>query len=166
MTPIFTSHCHIPKMAVNKEIEYIRWYRRKKLIFHGYVFPFIIIYGAVFYTWLVVYGALAHFELGCIALAVTGVIQVLTCLSCHWSVHVRCAFTCTSVRSVFYRYFLRLIYSVISLVSEYNCRLGGYLMEIRKQGHNCFCVSFYFWPKSLQIVKRKEGQGKGQAASP
>eukprot|EP00112_Aurelia_sp_Birch-Aquarium-sp1_P014323 Seg3082.2 transcript_id=Seg3082.2/GoldUCD/mRNA.D3Y31 product="Manganese-transporting ATPase 13A1" protein_id=Seg3082.2/GoldUCD/D3Y31 len=87
-------------MALNKEIDYIRWYRRKEIIFHGYVFPFIIIYGAVFYAWLVVYGALDHFELGCIALAVTGVIQVLTCLSCHWSVHVRCALTCTSENDI------------------------------------------------------------------
>ena len=152
MTLRFTSHSHKPEMAVNKEIEYIRWYRRKKLIFHGYVFPFIIIYGAVFYTWLVVYGALDHFELGCIALAVTGVIQVLTCLSCHWSVHVRCAFTCTSVRSVCYCYFLMLIYSVNTFMSEYSCRLGGSLMEIRKQNKDTIaCVSFYFGPKSLPV---------------
>ncbi len=86
------------KMALNKEIEYVKWYRRRKLVFHGYVFPFIIMYSVIFYAWLFIYGALEHFELGCISLAITGALQVLTCLFCHWSVHVRCALTCNKVR--------------------------------------------------------------------
>eukprot|EP00795_Rhopilema_esculentum_P010920 gene10920-19754_t len=87
-------------MALNKEIDYIQLYRRRQLLYHGYVTPFIFLYIAVLYLWIFVYGALEHFELGCIALAITGALQVLACLSCHWSVHVRCAFTCSKENDI------------------------------------------------------------------
>ena len=35
-----------------------------------------------------------------IALAATGLVQILLCLSCHWNVHILTAFSCTSVNSV------------------------------------------------------------------
>ena len=85
-------------MALNNEIDYVKLYRRKRLIFHGYVLPFLIIHLIILYSWIFVYGITDYFELGCIALAVTGVIQVLACLSCHWSIHVRALLTCSKVR--------------------------------------------------------------------
>ena len=84
-------------MALTDEIEYIKLYQKRQLLFHGYVAPFIILYGIAFYTWIFVYGVKDHVEIGCIACAVIGVVQVLTCLFCHWSVHVRCALTCSAV---------------------------------------------------------------------
>ena len=85
-------------MALNNEIDYVKLYQRKRLIFHGYVLPFLIIHLIILYSWIFVYGITDYFELGCIALAVTGVIQVLACLSCHWSIHVRALLTCSKVR--------------------------------------------------------------------
>ena len=92
------SHIIGAKMALNNDIDYVKLYRRKQLIFHGYVLPFLIIHLTIIYSWTFIYGFYEYFELGCIAFAVAGVIQVLTCLSCHWSIHVRALLTCLKVR--------------------------------------------------------------------
>ncbi|KAJ7372377.1 hypothetical protein OS493_019827 [Desmophyllum pertusum] len=58
--------------------------------------PFIPLYLTWLYFWTVVYGVTDYFEAGLIALAVVGILQILSCLFCHWSVHVRCLFTCST----------------------------------------------------------------------
>lgn len=65
-------------------------------IFHGTVFPFIIIYGTWTYIWLFVYGIEEFSEAGFVGVAVIGLIQILSCLCCYWSVHVQCFLTCRS----------------------------------------------------------------------
>ncbi|XP_037794888.1 manganese-transporting ATPase 13A1-like [Penaeus monodon] len=69
-------------------------YVPRPLILHGYIFPFLILYGIWGWAWVAVYGWEEYFEAGLIALAGVGCLQILTCLFCHWSVHVRCLFTC------------------------------------------------------------------------
>lgn len=69
----------------------------RRLLFHGYILPFLIIYGVWVYYWLFVFGTEEHFEAGLIVLAVIGLLQILSCLFCHWSVHVQCFLTCRSV---------------------------------------------------------------------
>lgn len=74
-------------------------YVPRPLILHGYIFPFLILYGIWGWAWVAVYGWEEYFEAGLIALAGVGCLQILTCLFCHWSVHVRCLFTCRRVSS-------------------------------------------------------------------
>lgn len=84
--------------SLNDELEYVKLYRIRPLLLHFYLGPFIPIYLTWLYFWTVVYGATDYFEAGLIALAAVGILQILSCLFCHWSVHVRCLFTCSAVR--------------------------------------------------------------------
>lgn len=88
------------KMAapLNDEIQSVSYYNIRHVSLHGYVAPFIFIYIAWFYTWANVYGIQDYYEGGLIALAIIGLVQILTALFCLWSIHVRCALTCSKVR--------------------------------------------------------------------
>ncbi|XP_043940713.1 endoplasmic reticulum transmembrane helix translocase [Protopterus annectens] len=71
-------------------------YRRRHWLFHGTVLPFLAgFYPAWLYLWLDTYGVSEYPEAGFIALAVIGIVHVLTVLSGHWSVHAHCLLTCT-----------------------------------------------------------------------
>ncbi|XP_064615938.1 endoplasmic reticulum transmembrane helix translocase-like [Liolophura sinensis] len=83
--------------SLNEEIQRVAYYNIRPLVFHGYVGPFALIYVLWFYCWTVLYGLQDYFEAGLIVLAIIGVLQILTSLFCLWSVHVRCALTCSSV---------------------------------------------------------------------
>ncbi|CAL1549180.1 unnamed protein product, partial [Lymnaea stagnalis] len=82
---------------LTEEIQRLSFYNLRPLLLHGYVFPFLFIYAAWAYVWTTVYGIDDYFEGGLIALAGVGLLQILTSLFCLWSVHVRCALTCSNV---------------------------------------------------------------------
>ena len=82
------------------EVESVTPYNIRPLVLHGYVFPFIFIYLGWFYLLTIVYGVGEYLEAGLIVLAGIGCVQILVCLFCHWSIHVRCSLTC---RKVIYR---------------------------------------------------------------
>ncbi|PSN36028.1 Manganese-transporting ATPase 13A1 [Blattella germanica] len=66
----------------------------RQFLFHGYILPFLILYATWLYGWVFVYGAEDYYEAGLIGIAVIGLLQILSCLCCHWSVHVQCFLTC------------------------------------------------------------------------
>jgi manganese-transporting P-type ATPase len=72
-------------------------YIPRHILLHGYILPFLILYGVWSYCWLAIFDTDFHFEVGYICLAVVGLLQLLTVLCCHWSVHVKCALTCKYV---------------------------------------------------------------------
>ncbi|XP_019619059.1 PREDICTED: manganese-transporting ATPase 13A1-like isoform X1 [Branchiostoma belcheri] len=80
--------------SIDDLVQRVSLYNLRPFLFHFYVAPFLIIYAAWLYVWLGVYGVEEYFEAGLIALAVIGIVQILACLFCHWSVHVRCTFIC------------------------------------------------------------------------
>ena len=82
---------------LNEEIQHISYCNIRPVVFHGYVAPFIFIYAAWLYVWVAIYGIEEYFEGGLIALAIIGLIQVLTSLFCLWSIGIRCALTCATV---------------------------------------------------------------------
>ncbi|XP_046376325.1 endoplasmic reticulum transmembrane helix translocase-like [Haliotis rufescens] len=86
---------------LNDEIQSVSYYNIRHVSLHGYVAPFIFIYIAWFYTWANVYGIQDYYEGGLIALAIIGLVQILTALFCLWSIHVRCALTCSKETSPF-----------------------------------------------------------------
>ena len=83
--------------SISEDVQSICYYSPSPIVLHGYVGPFLILYAVEMYVWLTLYGFVEYFEAGCITLAATAVIQVVTCLSCVWSVHVRCLLTCKTV---------------------------------------------------------------------
>ncbi|XP_063229452.1 endoplasmic reticulum transmembrane helix translocase isoform X2 [Bacillus rossius redtenbacheri] len=84
-------------MCVDDLVQSVSLHIPRKLLFHGYVLPFVILYGVWGYLWINVYNV-EHYEAGFIGIAVIGLLQVLSCLCCHWSVHVQCFFTCQSTK--------------------------------------------------------------------
>ncbi|CAL1274747.1 unnamed protein product [Larinioides sclopetarius] len=76
--------------GVDELVSNVTLYRSRRLLFCGHVGPFFIFYLIWFYIWAFRYGVSEYFEAGMIAVAIIGIIQVLTCLFCLWSVHVRC----------------------------------------------------------------------------
>lgn len=82
------------------EIAYISLYNVRPILLHGYVLPFVVLYLAWLYMWFFVYGIEEYFEAGCIAVAVIGLLQILTCLFCHWFVEVKCFMTCSKVGNI------------------------------------------------------------------
>ncbi len=79
------------------EIASISLFTLRPLLLHFYVAPFIFLYGAWLYVWAFVYGIEEYYEAGLIALAVIGILQILTVLFCLWFVEVRCLLTCSKV---------------------------------------------------------------------
>ena len=83
--------------AIGTEIQHISLHNLRPLILHGYIGPFLVLYGLWLYMWVVVYGVEGYFEGGLIAVAIIGLLQILCCLFCHWFVGIRCALTCSKV---------------------------------------------------------------------
>ena len=83
---------------LSEDVQKISLHRPLPLFLHGYVVPFILLYAAVVITWSQVYGLTEHWEALLIAIAAVAVLDVITVLSCVWSVHVRAALTCRKVR--------------------------------------------------------------------
>ncbi|KAF8774031.1 endoplasmic reticulum transmembrane helix translocase-like [Argiope bruennichi] len=76
--------------GVDELVNNVTLYRSRRLLFCGQVGPFFIFYLIWFYIWAFQYGVSEYFEAGMIAIAIIGIIQVLTCLFGLWSVHIRC----------------------------------------------------------------------------
>ena len=84
-------------MALSDDVQYISLHKPLPLVLHGYVLPFIIVYAALLFVWVGVYGFLEYYEAFLIGFAIVAGLDVVTCLFCVWSVHVRCALTCRKV---------------------------------------------------------------------
>ena len=87
---------------LNEEIQQLSLYNLRPIVLHGYVAPFLVLYTGWLYVWMAIYGVEDYYEAGLIALAIIGLLQILTCLFCHWFVDVRTLLTCTKVRKVLY----------------------------------------------------------------
>lgn len=62
-------------MAIDSLVDSISTYKQRPIYFHAYVGPFIVLYFAWFYIWLIS-GINDYWELGCIVMAGIGIIQV------------------------------------------------------------------------------------------
>ena len=82
---------------ISDEVQHVELFKTSHVLTHAYVAPFLVIYAIFFPTWIIKFGFFENFEIGCIFLAILGVIQVLVCLACLWSVHIQARFTCSKV---------------------------------------------------------------------
>ena len=83
---------------INDEIQHISLHNSRKIIFHGYIFPFVFLHIAWLYVWTAEFDYNdTQFELGMIGFAIVGLLQILTTLFCLWFVQVKVLLTCSSV---------------------------------------------------------------------
>ena len=87
-------------MSLSEDVQSISLYKPRIVLLHGYVLPFIILYVALLVGWVVTFEGLEHVEALFISVAVIAAANLVTCLFCVWSVHVRCALTLTRVRNL------------------------------------------------------------------
>uniref|UniRef100_T1J7Q5 Cation-transporting ATPase n=1 Tax=Strigamia maritima TaxID=126957 RepID=T1J7Q5_STRMM len=85
--------------SIDEILRTVKLYTPRGLLFRGYIGPFILLYAAWLYSWIIIYGVNEYFEAGLITLACLVLTHILTCLSCHWSVEVRCFLTCSRERN-------------------------------------------------------------------
>ena len=84
-------------------MDYVTYHVPLPYPLHGYIWPFVLAYLSLFLCWTWMYGLLYQMEGFFIGCACIGVLNVVVCLGCVWSVHVRCKLTCSKVRvTVFY----------------------------------------------------------------
>ena len=84
-------------MRLSEDVEYISLHKPLPFVLQGYVWPFVLLYTALLAVWVGVYGFLEYTEAFLIGFAIIGGLNIVTCLFGVWSVHVRCALTCTKV---------------------------------------------------------------------
>lgn len=84
----------VSETRIDELVQSVSLHIPRQLIFHGYILPFIFLYGTWIYVWFFIYGIQEFYEAGLIGVAVIGLLQILSCLCCHWSVHVQCFLTC------------------------------------------------------------------------
>ena len=83
--------------SVDSNVQFITLHTPLPLAFHGYVWPFMILYSIWVYGAVFVYGIEEYVEAAFIVLAAIGVLQALVSLSCYWSVHVYSTLTSRKV---------------------------------------------------------------------
>jgi len=113
-------------ISLNDEIESVSLYKLRPLVLHGYVLPFVLLYGVWAYVWLAVLGFSDFVEAGCIGVVIIGLFQVVCSLLCHWFVNVRCLLTCSRVRTAYicllivFNFMDYLIYFIVRAVEHGN----------------------------------------------
>src|SRR5688572_3698721 len=78
------------KDSIDELVQSVSCYNPRPLALHGYIGPFVSIYVLLVYSWFSTFSGLEFQESWFIAVAVVVVLQVLSYLSCVWSVHINC----------------------------------------------------------------------------
>ena len=78
--------CHTTIRVILQSVSY---YNPRPLILHGYLGPFVSIYGLLIYSWLS-NTSTDPYDIWFLYLGIAVVFQVLAFLFCLWSVHVHC----------------------------------------------------------------------------
>lgn len=82
---------------VDDLVQSVSLYNPRRLIFNGYVLPFLLAQFAWIYCWIFVYGIDEYYEAGLVGIAAIGVLHIFLCLCCQWSVHIQTFLNCSSV---------------------------------------------------------------------
>lgn len=82
--------------CVDDLVQCVSLHYPRRLIFNGYVLPFITLQTTWIYNWIFVYGVENYYHEGLVGIAAIGVLQLFLCLCCQWSVHVYCFLNCSS----------------------------------------------------------------------
>lgn len=93
----------VSTMRLSEDVEYISLHKPLPFVLQGYVWPFVLLYAALLGVWVGVYGFLEYTEAFLIGFTIIAGLNIVTCLFGVWSVHVRCALTCSKVKRDIYR---------------------------------------------------------------
>ncbi|XP_058803201.1 endoplasmic reticulum transmembrane helix translocase [Phymastichus coffea] len=77
-------------------VQSVSLHNPRKMLFNGYVLPFVLTEVLWIYCWIFVYGLADYYEPGLVGIAVIAVLQIFVCLCCQWSVHVHTFLNCSS----------------------------------------------------------------------
>lgn len=84
--------------SVDELVQSVNCYNMRPLLLHGYFAPFVTIYAVLVYQWLTYFSLQESQEVWFICVAVAVVSQILTYLTCLWSVRVNCWLAYSYVR--------------------------------------------------------------------
>ena len=82
---------------MSEDVDYATYHVPLPYAFHGYIWPFVLAYLCLMATWTWLYGLLEQVEGMLIGFACIGALNIVACLCCVWSVHIRCKLTCSKV---------------------------------------------------------------------
>ena len=94
----------VSTMRLSEDVEYISLHKPLPFVLQGYVWPFVLLYAALLGVWVGVYGFLEYTEAFLIGFAIIAGLNIVTCLFGVWSVHVRCALTCSKVKKKYLKH--------------------------------------------------------------
>ncbi|KOC60801.1 putative cation-transporting ATPase 13A1 [Habropoda laboriosa] len=86
----------IASSRVDELVQTVTLHNPRKLLFTGYILPFVILHAIWIYSWIFVYGIDEYYDAGLVGIAAIGVLQILICLCCQWSVHIHTFLNCSS----------------------------------------------------------------------
>ena len=76
--------------SVDELVQSVTCYNVRPLSLHGYIGPFVALYAGLIYSWFTKYSHQESAEIWFISVAISVTIQILTYLTCLWSVRVNC----------------------------------------------------------------------------
>ena len=86
--------------TISDDVEYLVLYKTLPVWAHGYVLPFLLLYVILFSGWIFAFQGFDHLEAFFICTVAIAALNIVTCLACVWSVHVRCWMTSKKVSSL------------------------------------------------------------------
>lgn len=81
---------------VDDLVQSVSLHNPRRLIFNGYILPFMTLQSIWLYNWIFIYGIEDYYHEGLVGIAAIGILQVFLCLCCQWSVHVYAFLNCSS----------------------------------------------------------------------
>ena len=87
------------RKSLSEDVEYVTYHKPLPLLLHGYVWPFILAYMLVTCGWVWFNGSWEQIEALFICCAIIAAFNIIACLFCVWSVHIRCKLTCFKVHT-------------------------------------------------------------------
>ncbi|XP_014486718.1 PREDICTED: manganese-transporting ATPase 13A1 [Dinoponera quadriceps] len=81
---------------IDELVQSVSLHNPRRWMFNGYIMPFLILQSLWVNCWVFVYGVDEYYDAGLVGIAAIGVLQVLLCLCCQWSVHIHTFVNCSS----------------------------------------------------------------------
>ncbi|CAD6215942.1 GSCOCG00004244001-RA-CDS [Cotesia congregata] len=83
---------------IDELVQSVSLHNPRKLIFNGYILPFVSLETLWIYCWVFIYGIDDYFHEGLVGIGAIGLLQGFLCLCCQWSVHVYCFLNCSTAK--------------------------------------------------------------------
>ncbi|KAL2732695.1 endoplasmic reticulum transmembrane helix translocase isoform X1 [Vespula maculifrons] len=142
-------------MATNKSqrlddlVQTVTLHNPRKLLFNGYVLPFVILQFVWIYSWIFVYGFDEYYDAGLVGIAAIGVLQIFVCLCCQWSVHVHTFLNCSSEKNPY----IATIAKVVPVPNNGSSELVKLHHAEKQEPWFVFQKTKYYWEPNAKCFK-------------